>query len=144
MDNEQLYAMRHSLAHIMAQAVQHLWPDAKFGVGPVIENGFYYDIDLGDTKISEEDFGKIEAEMRKIVEENHTFERSERHIDEAIEWARSNSQPYKEELLNDLKRAGTTIANELDSAELGLVGEGESKVENVSFYTDGDFTDLCR
>ena len=144
MNDEQLYAMRHSLAHIMAQAVQHLWPDAKFGVGPVIENGFYYDIDLGDTKISEEDFGKIEAEMRKIVEANHTFERSEKPIMDAIEWARSNSQPYKEELLNDLKRAGTTIANELDSAELGLVAEGESKVENVSFYTDGDFTDLCR
>ena len=55
MNEDQLYAMRHSLAHITAQAVQHLWPDAKFGVGPVVENGFYYDIDLGETKISEGD-----------------------------------------------------------------------------------------
>lgn len=144
MDNEQLYAMRHSLAHIMAQAVQRLWPEAKFGVGPVIEHGFYYDIDLGQTKISEEDFPKIEAEMRRIIDANYAFERSEKPVDEAIEWARSQLQPYKEELLNDLKRAGTTIAKELDSAELGLAIEGESKVEQVSFYTDGDFTDLCR
>jgi threonyl-tRNA synthetase len=56
MNEEQLYAMRHSLAHIMAQAVQHLWPEAKFGVGPVVENGFYYDIDLGEVKVSEADF----------------------------------------------------------------------------------------
>ena len=144
MNDEQLYAMRHSLAHIMAQAVQHLWPEAKFGVGPVIENGFYYDIDLGGDKVSEEDFPKIEAEMRKIIEANHPFERSERPIDEAIEWARQKGQPYKEELLNDLKRAGTTVAKELDSAELGLAASGDAAIENVSFYTDGDFTDLCR
>ncbi len=67
-DGDELHAMRHSLAHITANAVQHLWPDAKFGVGPVVENGFYYDIDLGkDVKISEEDFKRIEAEMRKII-----------------------------------------------------------------------------
>lgn len=144
MNDEQLYAMRHSLAHIMAQAVQHLWPEAKFGVGPVIENGFYYDIDLSTKKISEEDFPKIEAEMRKVVDANYAFERSEKPVDEAIDWARSTSQPYKEELLNDLKRAGTTIAKDLDSAELGLAAEGDAAVETVSFYTDGDFTDLCR
>jgi threonyl-tRNA synthetase len=144
MNNEQLYAMRHSLAHITAQAVQHLWPEAKFGVGPVVENGFYYDIDLGETKISEDDFGRIEAEMRKIIEANYPFEQSDRNIDEAIEWARSANQPYKAELLNDLKRAGTTVAKDLDSAELGLATDGESVVEKVSFYSDGDFTDLCR
>ena len=82
--------------------------------------------------------------MRRIVEANHTFERSERPVDEAIEWARENEQPYKEELLNDLKRAGTTIARDLDSAELGLAADGDSQIEKVSFYTDGDFTDLCR
>ena len=60
MNDEQLHAMRHSLAHITAAAVQHLWPNAKFGVGPVVESGFYYDIDLGDTKISEQDFPKNE------------------------------------------------------------------------------------
>lgn len=144
MDEQQLRAMRHSLAHITAQAVQHLWPEAKFGVGPVVENGFYYDIDLGDTKISEVNFGKIEKEMRKIIAAKYTFEKSEKAIDEAISWAREAKQPYKEELLNDLKRAGTTVASELDAAELGLAAEGESAVENVSFYTDGDFTDLCR
>ena len=136
--------MRHSLAHITAQAVQHLWPEAKFGVGPVVENGFYYDIDLGETKISEADFKKIEKEMRGIINRDFTFDRSEKPVDEAISWAKEASQPYKEELLNDLRRAGTTVAKDLDSAELGLPGEGESAIENVSFYTDGDFTDLCR
>ena len=144
MNEEQLYAMRHSLAHITAQAVQHLWPQAKFGVGPVVENGFYYDIDLGDTKISEDDFKNIEKEMRGIIARNFPFERSEKNVDEAIDWAKERGQPYKEELLNDLRRAGTTIAKDLDAAELGLASDGESAVERVSFYTDGDFTDLCR
>lgn len=144
MNEEQLYAMRHSLAHITAQAVQHLWPEAKFGVGPVVENGFYYDIDLGETKISEADFKRIEKEMRGIINRDFAFERSEKAVDDAISWAREAKQPYKEELLNDLKRAGTTIAKDLDSAELGLAAEGDAAIENVSFYTDGDFTDLCR
>lgn len=144
MNEEQLYAMRHSLAHITAQAVQHLWPEAKFGVGPVVENGFYYDIDLGETKISEADFKRIEKEMRGIIKRDFPFERSEKLIDDAISWAGEAKQPYKEELLNDLKRAGTTIAKDLDSAELGLAAEGDAAIENVSFYTDGDFTDLCR
>ena len=144
MNDEQLYAMRHSLAHITAQAVQHLWPEAKFGVGPVIENGFYYDIDLGETKISAADFKKIEKEMRSIINKDYAFEQSEKPVDEALEWAKAKGQPYKEELLNDLRRAGTTIAKDLDSAELGLAGSGDAAIENVSFYTDGDFTDLCR
>ncbi len=144
MNEEQLYAMRHSLAHIMAQSVQHLWPEARFGVGPVIENGFYYDIDIPGVKISEEDFPKIEAEMRKVIEANYSFDRSEKAVDEAISWAQAAKQPYKEELLNDLKRAGTTIAKDLDAAEMGTIAEGDAAVESVSFYTDGDFTDLCR
>lgn len=144
MNEEQLYAMRHSLAHITAQAVQHLWPEAKFGVGPVVENGFYYDIDLGDTKISEADFKRIEKEMRGIINRDFTFERSEKQVGEAIVWAQAAKQPYKEELLNDLKRSGTTIAKDLDVNELGLATEGDAAIENVSFYTDGDFTDLCR
>jgi len=144
MNNDQLHAIRHSLAHITAQAVQHLWPEAKFGVGPVIENGFYYDIDLGETKISEDDFGRIEAEMRKVVEADYPFERFEKPVDEAIAWAGEAKQPYKEELLNDLKRAGTTVAKDLDAAELGLAGSSQAAVEKVSFYKDGDFTDLCR
>ena len=144
MSNDELYAMRHSLAHITAQAVQHLWPEAKFGVGPVVENGFYYDIDLGETKISESDFKRIEKEMRTIINKDYPFERSEKGIDEALEWAKEARQPYKEELLNDLKRAGTTIAKDLDAETLGVAAEGDSAVEKVSFYSDGDFTDLCR
>lgn len=144
MSDDQLYAMRHSLAHIMAQAVQYLWPEAKFGVGPVVENGFYYDIDIDNVKISEEDFPKIEAQMRKVIAANYTFDRSEKHVDEAINWANDANQPYKVELLNDLRRAGTTIAKDLDAAELGTIASGDAAIENVSFYTDGDFTDLCR
>jgi len=142
---DQLHAMRHSYAHILATAVQRLWPNAKFGVGPVVEHGFYYDIDLGDDKLSEDDFAKIEAEMQSIVKENYPFERSEMPIDQAITWAQQNNQPYKEELLNDLKRAGTTIAKDLNADELGSIADGDdSAVDNVSFYKDGDFTDLCR
>ncbi|PLS80845.1 threonine--tRNA ligase, partial [Candidatus Saccharibacteria bacterium] len=144
MDENQLYAMRHSLAHITATAVQHLWPEAKFGVGPVVENGFYYDIDLGDTKISEDHFGKIEKEMRKIIAQKQEFVRSEKAVDEAISWAQERKQPYKEELLNDLKRAGTTVAKDLDTAELGLAADGDAAIDQVSFYQNGDFTDLCR
>lgn len=139
-----LHAQRHSLAHIMAAAIQRLWPEAKFGVGPVVENGFYYDIDLGDVTLSETDFVKIQEAMKKIIDENQDFERFELSIDEAIEWAKTNNQPYKEELLNDLKRAGTTQAKDIDSDELGLATDGDSKVDNVSFYKNGDFTDLCR
>lgn len=144
MNNEQLHAMRHSLAHITAAAVQRIWPEAKFGVGPVVENGFYYDIDLGDKKISEANFAKIEKQMRGIIEYGDDFERFEMPIDEAIKWAQENNQPYKEELLNDLKRSGTTVAKDLDINELGLAGDGEAAVENVSFYRNGKFVDLCR
>lgn len=65
--SDQLYAMRHSLAHIMASAIQHLWPEVKLGVGPVVENGFYYDVDLGGEQLSADDFERIEAEMQKII-----------------------------------------------------------------------------
>ena len=126
MNDEQLHAIRHSLAHIMAAAVQRLYPEAKFGVGPVVENGFYYDIDLGERKISEQNFPKIEKEMRKLIEYGDTFERFTMPIDEAIEWAREHDQPYKEELLNDLKRSGTTVAKDLDVDELGLATDGDA------------------
>ncbi|HSW78354.1 MAG TPA: threonine--tRNA ligase [Candidatus Chromulinivoraceae bacterium] len=144
MNDEQLHAMRHSLAHITAAAVKRLWPEAKFGVGPVVENGFYYDIDLGDQKISEANFGKIEKTMRRIITEAQEFERSTMPVDAAIAWAKESRQPYKEELLNDLKRSGTTVAKDLDADELGTIAEGESAVDEVSFYKNGDFTDLCR
>jgi threonyl-tRNA synthetase len=144
MKQDELYAMRHSLAHIMATAIQHLWPEVKFGVGPVTENGFYYDIDLGDKKLSEEDFATLETEMRKVIQANQPFEKFEKPVDEAIAWAEQAGQPYKQELLNDLKRAGTTVAKDLNAAELGTIAEGDSQVTAVSFYKNGDFTDLCR
>ena len=144
MSEDKLYAMRHSLAHIMAAAVQRVWPDAKFGVGPVIEHGFYYDIDLGETKISEQQFNKIEKVMRRIIAEKQDFVCTKCPIDEAIQWAKDSHQPYKEELLNDLKRAGTTVAKDLDAAEMGTIAEGDSALDEVSFYTNGSFKDLCR
>ena len=144
MNDEQLHAMRHSLAHITAAAVQKLWPEAKFGVGPVVDNGFYYDIDLGEKKISEANFAKIEKTMRGIIDYGDDFERFEMPIDQAIDWARENHQPYKAELLNDLKRSGTTVAKDLDADELGLAAGGDAAVENVSFYKNGNFVDLCR
>lgn len=142
--NDNLFKMRHSLAHITAAAVQHLWPEAKFGVGPVVENGFYYDIDIPGVTISTDDFKRIEKEMKKIINEGQVFERSNKSINEAIAWAKENQQPYKEELLNDLKRSGTTAAKDIDSEELGVETGEESRVESVSFYQNGDFVDLCR
>jgi len=144
MNDEQLNIMRHSMAHITAAAVQRLWPEAKFGVGPIVENGFYYDIDLGETKISEANFPKIEKAMRGIIEYGDDFEQSEMPIDEAISWAKTNNQPYKEELLNDLKRSGTTNAKDLDMDEIGVATDGESVIKSVTFYKNGNFVDLCR
>jgi len=143
-DSTSLNTMRHSLAHIMANAIQHIWPDAKFGVGPAIDDGFYYDVDLGDLKLSEENFKDIEADMNKIIKSDEPFERLEMTIGQAIDWAKQNDQPYKLELLNDLKRAGTTVAKDLDARELGFEATSGSKVEKVSFYRNGDFIDLCR
>jgi threonyl-tRNA synthetase len=143
-NEDKLYAMRHSLAHIMASAIQHLWPNVKLGVGPVVENGFYYDVDLGDEQLSADDFPRIEKEMQKIIKAVEPFERLEMPILDAISWAEQNEQPYKKELLNDLQREGTTVAKDLDAKALGLAADGDSKIENVSFYRNGDFTDLCR
>ena len=144
MENDKLNTMRHSLAHIMAAAIQKIWPDAKFGVGPAVKNGFYYDIDLGDTQMSEQDFKKVEKEMRHIINQAQAFEKSSVSIDDALNWAQENHQPYKQELLNDLKRSGTTVAKDIDPSQLGLESSSDSAVNSVTFYTNGNFTDLCR
>ena len=144
MSEEELKSMRHSLAHIMAQAIQHLWPQAKFGVGPAIDNGFYYDIYLDNGTISEADLPKIEEEMRKIVAANYPFERRDVSVEEAIDWAIKGDQSFKVELLNDLKRSGTTVASELAGEKMGSVSDSDSKVETVSLYSQGDYADLCR
>jgi threonyl-tRNA synthetase len=142
--DQQLHAMRHSLAHIMATAIQHLWPNVKLGVGPVVENGFYYDVDIDEVNLSDEDLEKIEQEMAKVIAADQPFEQSNKTIDEAIDWAKQANQPYKVELLNDLKRSGTTVAKDLDADEMGTIAEGDAALESVGFYTNGDFTDLCR
>lgn len=142
--SDSLHAMRHSLAHIMATAVQTIWPEAKLGVGPVVENGFYYDIDIPGVAISEDDFKKIEKEMQKVIDQKQPFVHSTKPINEAIAWAAAAGQPYKEELLNDLKRAGTTVAKELTEEEMGTVAVGNGKTSEAGFYTNGSFTDLCR
>ena len=144
MSEEELKSMRHSLAHIMAQAIQHLWPQAKFGVGPAIDNGFYYDIYLDNGTISEADLSKIEEEMRKIVAADYPFEKRDVSVEEAIDWAIKGDRSFKVELLNDLKRSGTTVASELAGEKMGSVSDGDSKVETVSLYSQGDYTDLCR
>ena len=138
--DEKMFRMRHSLAHIMAAAIQRIYKDAKFGVGPAIEDGFYYDIDLGENKISEKNFNKIEKAMRRIIAEKQDFILSEMPIEEAIEWAKENNQPYKLELLNDLKNAGTTDAKLLAEGDFE-VGEG---AKTVTFYTNGNYKDLCK
>ena len=119
-ENEKLSVMNHSCAHLLAQAVQHLYPNAKFWVGPVIEEGFYYDIDLDDTVIKEEDLEKIEKEMKKIAKDGKRIVRHELTKEEALE--RFKNDPYKIDLINRMDENSTVI----------------------SCYTQGDFTDLCR
>jgi threonyl-tRNA synthetase len=116
-----LETMRHSASHVMAEAVQRLFPDARYGVGPAIENGFYYDMELPRALIPE-DLNKIEAEMRKIVAERQTYQRSEMSREAAKEFFAARNQPYKVEILNDL----------------------EESTDTVSIYKQGDFIDLCR
>lgn len=129
-------AVRHSLAHVLAAATRRLYGnDVKFGVGPAIEDGFYYDMDLGDRHLSDDDLAKIEAEMRKILAEKQDFAASEMTIAEAEKWAKDNDQPYKLELIEDFRDNGTT--------KVGAKGEKQSTSAKMSFYTNGDFTDLC-
>lgn len=139
------YAMRHSTAHVLATALKHLYKDVYFGVGPVVENGFYYDVVLANEKyISDEDFPRIEKEMAKIMSSSSPFKKSYLNIDEAVKWAMDNDQKYKLELLNDLKREGTTVLSDLKDSEIGIDTDTKSLVSKVSFYTNNDFTDLCR
>ncbi len=130
--------MRHSAAHVMAAAIQRLFPDAKFGVGPTVDSGFYYDIEIGRA-VTPEDLEKIQAAMRKIVEENPSFERKEMKIEEAIELFKSLNQPFKVELLTDLKEKGTTKISDEEAGDID-----PTKTDIATVYTLGDFTDLCR
>lgn len=117
-NDERLNKLNHSCAHLLAQAVKHLYPEAKFWVGPVIEEGFYYDIDLGDKVIKEEDIPAIEREMKKIAKDGKRIVRHEISKEEAIEMFQND--PYKMDLISRMED-GT-----------------------ISCYSQGDFTDLCR
>ena len=141
-ETDQLYAMRHSLAHIMATAIGQLWPKTKFGVGPVVDNGFYYDVDAGNA-ISETDLATIESKMKEIIKANQPFERSELDLEEAIARVKAAGQDYKVELLSDLKKHGTTSAKDIAATDMGLSTD-DAKITTVSFYKNGDFEDLCR
>jgi len=133
---------RHSLAHVMAAAVKQLYPTAKFGVGPVIENGFYYDFDIPE-KIADTDLEKIEKAMRKIIDQNIAFKREELSIGEAIKLFEKESQHYKIELLQDIWHKGSTAVDaEPLAGELNFVIGGLRTL--ISLYHLRDFTDLCR
>ncbi len=137
--DKQTELMRHSLAHIMASAVQKLWPEAQFGVGPTVDNGFYYDIYLDNYAFSDKDLKKIEKTMRNLINRKQDFVKSEMSIDQAIAWAKQTNQPFKAELLMDLKKYGTTVAKEIAN-EIEL----SDQADTVTFYQVGDFMDLCR
>ena len=123
MNEENLKIKRHSLAHILALAILRTYPEVKFAIGPDVDNGFYYDIDLGDKKLSEDDLVDLEKKMKHIVKQNLKFERSEKDIDLAINEAREADDIYKLEILEDLKATGET---------------------KVSYYQLAEFSDLCR
>ena len=122
MDSENLEKMRHTLSHVLAAAVQELYPTVTFGIGPAIDDGFYYDIDFGKTKISDTDLPKIEKKMRSVIARKLSMKKRTVSKDKALKWAKDNKQKYKVELIEELP-------------------EGEE----ISFYDMGDlFTDLCK
>lgn len=141
MTDAKLDKIRHSLAHIMAAAVQKLHPEAKFGVGPVVENGFYYDIDLANT-LDLKDLKQIKKEMKKLISQKLEFIKEEWPIDEAIKYFKAQKQDYKVELLKDLKTKGTTAV--ADAGDSELVDNSVEKITTVSVYKTGNFVDLCR
>lgn len=118
-DKEGKHVFWHTSSHIMAHAIKRIWPDAKLAIGPAIDNGFYYDIDM-EYRLVQEDFEKIEAEMKKIVKEGLELERFELPREEAIKFMEERQEPYKVELIQDLPEDAV-----------------------ISFYKQGDFTDLC-
>ncbi|MGB8352737.1 MAG: threonine--tRNA ligase, partial [Chthoniobacteraceae bacterium] len=124
-----LERLRHSAAHVLATAILRIWPEAQFAAGPPVENGFYYDLDLAH-RISPEDFEKIEAEMKKEVKANHTFERIALTRDEALKMAESGA-------LGALGARPAASKFKLD------IIQGIPEGEQITIYKNGDFTDLC-
>ncbi len=142
MENEKLHHIRHSLAHILASAVVEMFPQANLGVGPVIENGFYYDF-LLPRPITPEDLKKIEKRMRELVRQKLPFERQEMSTGEAKDFFRNAKQTFKVELIEDIEKFGTTEMDQIEG-QAGKPGAAEKKVESVSLYKTGKFVDLCR
>jgi len=136
--NDNLHAMRHTAAHVLAAAVERLYPGAKFGVGPVVENGFYYDI-LFPEPISDDTLKTIEKEMKKIISEKHEMVREEISLDKAVSFFKEHGQDFKVELLKDLKEKGTTKIQTDEAQDLDI-----SKPDVATLYHTGSFTDLCR
>ena len=99
-EDKELMPLNHSCAHVMAQAVKHLYPDAKFWVGPVVEEGFYYDMDLGDKVLTEDDIDAIAKEMKKIIKDGKRIVRQEISREEALEMFKND--PYKIDLINNM------------------------------------------
>jgi threonyl-tRNA synthetase len=121
-NRDQLGIIRHSFSHVLAAAVKELWPEVLLSIGPAIENGFYYDIDFGETKVSDEDLGKIEKKMRGLIARNLKFEKSEVKAKTAAVKEKKSGAIYKAELIEELMKTGE---------------------DSVSYYTIGEFTDLC-
>jgi threonyl-tRNA synthetase len=140
MDKDNIYKIRHSLAHILAAVVQNRYPEAKFGVGPVIDNGFYYDMLLSEP-LKLDDLVGIEKDMKAMIAQNIDFVQEEWPIDEAIAYFRSKNQNYKVELLEDIKHRGTTAISDAGDADLL---EDVEHVASVTVYKTAEFVDLCR
>lgn len=119
-DEDGKKAFNHTASHVMAQAVKRLYPNAKLTIGPSIENGFYYDFDI-DTHFTQDDLDKIEKEMKAIIKENYPIEKFELPVDEAVKLMEEKNEPYKIELIK----------------------EHAAKGEHISFYKQGEFTELC-
>lgn len=134
---EKLEILRHSTSHLMAAAILELFPDVKFGVGPVIENGFYYDFEISKG-ITLKDLPKIEEKMRDLIKKNLKIEKKEMTIEEAKRLFKKLNQPYKLELLEDLEKYGTTEKEKI------LKFQKKEKTKKVTIYQLGNFIDLCR
>jgi threonyl-tRNA synthetase len=144
MKNEKLSLelIRHSTSHLMAAAVLELFPKAKFGIGPVIENGFYYDFDL-DRTLAPQDLTRIENKMNELAKKDLKFVKKEMNIEEAMELFKKINQLYKIELLQDIKKHGTT-EKPLEHENISAKGGKTSEQNKVTIYQLGNFIDLCR
>lgn len=135
--NYSLELIRHSLAHIMALALKRIYKEVSYGVGPTIENGFYYDVEIQNQNLSEKDLEKIEQEMKKIIKEDLLFKKETISLKEAKKLFKNLKQQYKLELLKDLEKYGTTEQSQKSKLK-------NKKIKTVNIYKTGEFIDLCR